>query len=180
VSQCATSLCLVLAIAFSTVSAALRAQWGPLQTNEYAGAALARAARVRHCDNRTLMFGGNGTNEFWSLSGGTVDPADKRRDPAVGALTREPRPEPDHGEYLLYGGDDGSSQFASDETGSGTARLASSRRRQTRRAAGPPWHGLRFARGVDCALRCRRNSWIQNVQLRRDVGVREGNWTQVT
>lgn len=95
-------------------AAPLGAQWGPISTT---GAPTERKGALMSYDlfaNRMLMFGGNWTNEFWSLQNGvwtqlqpgTVPSA--RVDSALATDTL-------NGTVLLYGGNDGN-RLASDET----------------------------------------------------------------
>jgi hypothetical protein len=169
----------ILAIAFSTVSAALPAQWGPLQTNN-APAPRSRALLAFDLLNdRTLMFGGNGTNEFWALSGNTWT----QLTPAIRPSARSRAniaPNPITGELLLYGGDTSGAQFASDETW-----LWDGANWQQQTPANTPGglarHGMAYdlARGVDVLFGGRRNSWIPNVHSDATWEFANGNWTQV-
>lgn len=93
----------------------LPAQWGPLSTSVAPAPRSSPLLAFDLVGNRTLMFGGNYTNEFWSLSDGTwtrltpaVLPGPRARASLAANLYT--------GEILLYGGESGSGSSALDET----------------------------------------------------------------
>ncbi|HZN40541.1 MAG TPA: hypothetical protein VFD82_17180 [Planctomycetota bacterium] len=170
----------ILAIAFSTVSATLPAQWGHLQTSSAPAPRSRALLAYDYVGNRTLMFGGNWSNEFWSLSGGTwtqLTPATRpsaraRANIATNMIT---------GEILLYGGDTGSAQFANDETW-----LWDGTNWQLQAPANTPGglarHGMAFdlVRQVNVLFGGRRNSWIPSQASDLTWEYTAGNWVQVT
>jgi hypothetical protein len=108
-------------LAAACAAAPLAAQWGPIATiatpSERKGAMLSYDLFA----GRMLMFGGNWTNEFWSLQNGTWTQLQPGAMPSArmnSALATDTL----NGTVLLYGGNDGA-RIASDETWSwnGTA-----------------------------------------------------------
>ena len=172
----AAQRCGGLSLLAVTLAAALPAQWGVITT----GAAPApRSSPLLAYDligNRTLMFGGNWTNEFWSLSGTTwtqLTPAvlpgpRSRADLAVDPLS---------GTILLYGGDDGVSQFATDETWSWNG-VAWQRAQPGITPGGLARHALAFDSGrqVFVLYGGRNNSWLQNQGFDQTWEFANGNW----
>ncbi|HEX6810153.1 MAG TPA: hypothetical protein VF384_00895 [Planctomycetota bacterium] len=170
----------VLAAALATITTALLpAQWGPLVTN---GAPAPRTRALMSFDltsNRTLLFGGNWTNEFWSLSNGVwtqltpavLPSARARANLATNPLT---------GEFLLYGGDDGSSQFANDETWlwNGTSWQQQS---PATTPGGFARHAMAYdlVRNVHVLFGGRRNSWVPSQAYDETWEFAAGNWTHV-
>lgn len=173
--------CQVVASALSafgiTVSAAV-AQWGQIQT---VNPPTERSDPLLFYDlfnTRTLMFGGNVTNEFWSLSGGAwtqLTPAvlpGARRYQAISTDTLT-------GEVWMYGGQDTSSSNALDETwlwnGSAWQLLA-----PANSAGGHAFHGMAYdmARGVSVVFGGRRNLFNPNQVLSETWEFASGTWTQ--
>ena len=106
----------VVTVVFAaTAAASLRAQWGPVTVNAPPDARSEHLLAFDAIGNRTLMFGGEFTNSFWSHSGGqwtqlvpaTLPGPRARANMAANLFT---------GEVLLYGGQDGANSFALDET----------------------------------------------------------------
>ncbi|MBL8752079.1 MAG: hypothetical protein JNK15_02155, partial [Planctomycetes bacterium] len=157
--------------------AALPAQWGPVAT----GAAPApRSAPLLAFDllgPRVLMFGGNGTGEFWSLAGGVWT-----------QLTPAVLPGPRHrsnlatnpvsGEIVLYGGIDGSSQFALDDTWKWDGTVW-----QSLAPAASPGGFARHAMAYDVARQAvvlfggRNNLWLTNQASSQTWEFAAGTWT---
>lgn len=143
----------------------LLAQWGPSQP---ATPPSPRSEALLFYDlfnNQTLMFGGNSTNEFWSLSNNTwtqltpaVLPSPRRRG-NFGVDTFS-------GEVMLYGGQDGVGTTALDDTwlwdGFTWQSLA-----PTTSPGGLMWHGMAFdaARNVMVVFGGRRNIFNPNEYL---------------
>jgi hypothetical protein len=90
-------------LAACTFAGALAAQWGPVVTP---AAPSPRSDALLSFDligNRTVMFGGNGTNEFWSLANGVwtpLNPAVRPSARARAAVSNDVL----GGTTLLYGG----------------------------------------------------------------------------
>ncbi|HEU4418942.1 MAG TPA: hypothetical protein VFT55_08385 [Planctomycetota bacterium] len=170
----------ILAIAFSTVPAALPAQWGPLPTNDAPAPRSRALLAFDYAGNRTLMFGGNWSNEFWALSGGTWTQLTPATRPSARARANI-APNPLSGEILLYGGDTSGSQLANDETW-----LWDGTNWQQQTPATTPGglarHGMAYdlARQVHVVYGGRRNSWIPNQALDATWEFAAGNWMQVT
>lgn len=139
----------------------LRAQWGPVTT---AAAPTPRADALLAFDligQRTLLFGGNGTNELWSLANGTWTQGTPPVLPGA-RMRAQMTASPFTGEILLYGGI-GNGQFALDETwqwnGTTWQQLA-----PLVTPGGFARHGLAFdtARQVFVLFGGRNNLWIPN------------------
>ena len=160
-------------------AALLPAQWGPAPTG---AAPTPRSLPLLAFDlagPRVLMFGGNSTNEFWSLANGvwtqltpTVLPgARNRANLATNPVT---------GEILLYGGI-GGSQFALDDTwqwnGSSWQQLT---------PTGTPGGFARHAMAYDVGRQAtvlfggRNNLWIPNQASNQTWEYAAGNWTLAT
>ena len=90
------------------------AQWGFI-TNAGPSPRTSPLLGYEVMNNRVLMFGGNWSNEFWSLQNGVwtplqpanLPPARSRSALAVDELT---------GVMMLYGGNDGTNQLSMDDT----------------------------------------------------------------
>lgn len=167
------------AVCLFSWAAGLPAQWGPVTT---AAAPSPRSLPLLAFDltgPRTLLFGGNGTNEFWSLANGTwtqlvlpVLPGPRLRaslatDPFTGAI-------------VLYGGI-GSGQFALDDTwqwnGTSWQQLA---------PASSPGGFARQAMAFDVARQVvvlfggRNNLWVPNQCSSQTWEFAAGTWTLAT
>ena len=157
----------------------LFAQWGPLPAT---GAPAPRSLPLLAFDlagPRVLMFGGNFTNEFWSLAGGVWT----QLTPAVlpGARSRANlATNPTTGEILLYGGIDGASQFALDDTwqwdGTAWQPLA-----PLQSPGGFARHAMAFdvARQTVVLFGGRYDLWVPNQASPQTWEFAAGNWTLV-
>ena len=165
----------VLALAATAWSALLPAQWGPLTTST---APAPRSLPLLAYDSigaRTLLFGGNGTNEFWSLAGGVwtqlapavLPPARQRANLAT---------DPASGQIVLYGGI-GSGQFALDDTW-----LWDGTTWQLQTPANTPGgfarHGMAYdlTRQTFVLFGGRNNLWIPNQASSQTWELAAGNW----
>ncbi|HEX5051748.1 MAG TPA: hypothetical protein VFZ65_08255 [Planctomycetota bacterium] len=160
-------------------SALLPAQWGPVLT---ATAPTARSGALLAFDllgNRTLMFGGNFTNEFWSLSGDTwthLTPAVLPGPRARANIATDPIT----GQILMLGGQDGNGMLALDETwlwnGTVWQQLA-----PPHSPGGRIWHGMAFdiARQTSVMFGGRNNLFQPNQVLGETWEFSLGDWTQV-
>ncbi len=160
--------------------AGLPAQWGavalPAAPAPRAGALLAYDLATQ----RTLLFGGNWTNEFWSYDGAAWTqssvPAPPPRSRAAWAS------EPWSGSLVLYGGDDASatSQFALDDTWtwSGQAWLQAT---PTVTPGGLARHAFAFdsQRQVAVLFGGRHDSWSPHQFANQTWEFAQGNWTLV-
>jgi hypothetical protein len=102
-------------VLFALLCPTLVAQWGAMPVASPPSGRTRPLLAYDLVGNRTLMFGGSWTNEFWSLQNGVwtqlqpavVPSVRYRANVAVDAML---------GNVVLYGGDDTSSRIASDET----------------------------------------------------------------
>jgi hypothetical protein len=157
-------------------AASLPAQWGAIATGTApaprAGALLAHDP----LGNRTLMFGGNWSNEFWSYAGGTWTQLNLPLLPGPRARA-DMATDPLLGTVLLYGGDDTTSQFATDETWSWDGNAW-----QLLQPAATPGglarHALAFdqQRQVFVLFGGRNNSWLANQGFDQTWEFANGNW----
>lgn len=169
---------LAAASAAACLALAATAQWGPVITTAAPAPGSGALMGFDAPGNRMLLFGGNGTNEFWSYSAGnwtqltpSVVPAPRSRaNLAVDSLS---------GSIVLYGGL-GGAQFALDETWqwNGTAW------QQLAPAVSPGGlyrHGMAYdvARNATVVFGGRYNSWLQNQALGNTWEFDGSTWTQV-
>lgn len=162
------------------LAGAAPAQWGPLTTTAAPAARSLPLLAFDLAGLRTLMFGGNGTNEFWSLAGdtwtqltpGTLPPPRMRANLATNPVT---------GEILLYGGIGGSSQFSLDDTwqwdGTSWQQLT-----PVASPGGFARHSMAFdlARQTFVLFGGRNNLWNPNQASSQTWEFAAGNWTLAT
>ncbi len=168
-----------LAAVLATAPAAV-AQWGPAPA---AAAPQERSGALLAYDlpgTRTLLFGGNWSNEFWAYANGTwtqltpaVLPGPRSRAAlAVDTLL---------GQIVLYGGDTQQSQFAADETWiwDGTNWSLAN---LTVTPGGIAKHCMAFdyARQTTVLFGGRRNSWASFQVLAETWQFANGAWSQAT
>lgn len=169
---------LIAAMATLATTTLANAQWGPVTTTSAPAPRSGAMFAFDAFGNRMLMFGGNGTNEFWSLAGGAwtqLTPAvlpgpRSRASMATNLLAAE---------ILLYGGLAGG-QFAVDETwlfnGQVWQQLT-----PPNSPLGLYRHGMAFdlTRSVTVLFGGRFNSWIPNEVKDETWEFANGDWTRV-
>jgi hypothetical protein len=158
------------------------AQWGPVPAQNAPAPRSGPLLAYDPLQNRTLMFGGNWTNEFWSLAGGAwtqLTPATLPQPRGRANLVANPV----SGELLLYGGDSTSGQFALDETWTWNGTDWQLRSSQAT-PGGLARHAMAFdlSRMVAVLFGGRRNSWQSNVISPHtwEWSPTTGEWTQAT
>ena len=168
-------------IAFSALLAVapLSAQWGPLQVSSPPSARSDALLAYDLIGQRTLLYGGNLTNEFWSLENGTwtllspsaPPPARRRGDSATNPLT---------GEILIYGGQGQNGVLDDTWLWDGTSWVAQS---PLVTPGGLMWHGMDYdpVRQVTVVFGGRRNQFQQNEYLDEtwEHSLLTNTWTQV-
>ncbi len=157
----------------------LPAQWGPVTTSAAPAPSSLPLLAYDVTNARTLLFGGNGTNELWSFAAGTWT----QLTPAVlppARLRANLATDPATGQIVLYGGI-GNSQFALDDTWQwdGTAW-------QQLTPANTPGGFARHSMAYDLTRQTivlfggRNNLWIPNQCSGQTWEFAAGNWTPVT
>ena len=169
-------LCALVALALPTVSTA---QWNPVAPTGAPSARIAAQLVFELPQNRMLLFGGNATNETWSLANGAwvqlspaTSPSARSRSTLVG--------DPIGGQVLLYGGL-GGGQFGLDDTWTWTGTDW----QQVFPSASP---GGRFlhaaaydgARQVFVLFGGRNNSYLSTEALADTLEFANGTWSLVS
>lgn len=159
-------------------TALLPAQWGPVAAATPPAARTGAAMAFDVLQNRMLLFGGNATNETWSLANGvwtqlqpTASPAPHQRS----AMAYDPI----GGQVLLYGGL-GGSQFPLDETWAWTGtdwQLVPT----VTSPGGLYRHSMVYdgTRQVYVVYGGRFDSWIPDQALAGTWEFANGTWTQI-
>jgi hypothetical protein len=168
------------AFALAVSGAVMPAQWGAVTTttapSPRAGALLAHDP----VGNRTLLFGGNWANDFWSLANGTwtqLTPAVLPGPRARADLAADPL----SGTIVLYGGDDGVGQFAVDETWSFSGGVWQQLAPATT-PLGLARHAMAFdiVRQIVVLFGGRSNSWAPNQAFADTWEFANGTWQLAT
>jgi hypothetical protein len=167
------------ALAMASVAGSLPAQWGPAIPGP---APAPRSFPLMAYDlngARTLLFGGNWGNDFWSYAGGVWT---QLQPPLLPSARSRAAMATDSflGEIVLYGGMDSSSQFALDDTwhwnGTVWQQLA-----PLTSPGGLARHAMAYdaVRQVTVVFGGRNNLWIANQALGQTWEFAAGNWTNV-
>ena len=159
----------------------LLAQWGPTQPSTPPSPRSEALLAYDLFGNRMLLIGGNFSNEFWSLSNNTwtqltpavLPPARRRGNISIDTF---------NGQIVLYGGQDGISSTALDDTW----KWDGTTWQQLQPAVTPGglmWHGMAFdvLRNVTVAFGGRRNLFNPNEFLDEtwEYSAQLNTWTMV-